>query len=71
MVNIYNINDTGKQFLARAWQLAEYPEVLDLIDSYPESQRLQLHWLLVVAAHGGDDIEDVSEASRLLKQFQL
>lgn len=71
MINIYNIDETSKQFLSQAWQLEHYHEVLELIDSYPNRDHPKLRWLISVAARGGDDIGDVSEARSILHEFML
>lgn len=70
-INIYNIDEQCKQFLTQAWQLEEYHEVLNLIDTYPAQVHAQLNWLVNTVAAGGDDVDDVSEAKSMLERFML
>lgn len=68
-INLYNIDTEAVAFLRQVWKLDDYAEVLSLIQTQRRERRSISHWLVHVAATGGDDITDVTQARELLRQY--
>ena len=69
--NIYNLTTRETELIATVWgmsSLVDY-EVYKLTLSPIE--QLSLDYLVVVAAQGGDDIEDLTLAKKVLAKFRL